>query len=276
MLACDAIARKRRIVAPSSKPVTLKAVRPSLSIEATYQRRLTALVDEMQASLAYFLKAAYRANTPELAQDESPARALQNAFRRLARRWQAKFDALAPELGAWFATATKDRSDAALKASLKKGGFTVAWKMTAPMNDAYQAVIGEQVGLIKSIASQHLTQVETLVMQSVSRGRDLGALSTALQDQFGITKRRAALISRDQNAKATATLTRVRQIGLGIKTAQWMHSSSGRHPRPSHVAANGKTYDIAKGMLIDGEYILPGEKVNCRCVSRAIIEGFDI
>jgi uncharacterized protein with gpF-like domain len=276
MLACDAVVPKRRIVTPTGKAVTLAPVRPNLGVEAAYRKRLDALLDEMQASLVYWLKAGYRANEPEmLAEDISPAAAMRGIFRRLARRWQKRFDTLAPELAAYFATSVKDRSDFALKAALKKGGMTVEWRMTAPMNDAYQAVIGEQVGLIRSIASAHLTQVETLVMQSVQRGRDLGGLAEQLETQFGVTKRRAALISRDQNNKATATLTRVRQLELGIQMARWQHSSGGRHPRASHIAATGQRYEIAKGMLIDGEWILPGEKINCRCVSRAIIEGFD-
>ena len=259
------------------KEVILRPVRPNLGLEAKYRRKLDRLVQQMHDSLVYWLKAAYRANEPEISQamDASPARTLQTAFRRLATRWQKRFDKAAPQLAAYFAKATKDRTDANMRGILKRAGFTVEFKMTAPMNDAYQAVIGEQVGLIKSIASQHLAEVEGLVMRSVQRGRDLGELATQLEERYGVTKRRAALISRDQNNKATATLTRVRQQGLGITEAVWQHSAGGRHPRPSHVAASGKRYEIAKGMLIDGEYILPGEMINCRCISKAVVPGFD-
>jgi len=274
MLACDAVAPKRRIVAPTSKSVTIKPVRPNEGIEAEYRRRLDALVSEMQASLVYWLKAAYRANEPHMAQDASPARKLQAAFRKLARRWQAKFDTLAPELAQWFATATKDRSDAGLRAALKKGGFTVEWKLTAPMNDVMQATIGQNVSLIKSIASEHLTDIEGIVMRSAAAGRDLGGLASELEARYGVTKRRAALIARSQNNLATAELTRVRQKELGIQTAVWMHSSAGKHPRPSHVAANGKVYDIDKGMFLDGVWTIPGREINCRCVSKVLIQGF--
>jgi SPP1 gp7 family putative phage head morphogenesis protein len=114
------------------------------------------------------------------------------------------------------------------------------------------------------------------VMRSVATGRDLGTLTKGLQAQFGVTQRRAALIARDQNSKATATITKTRQQGLGITTAKWRHSSAGKVPRPEHVHFNGEIYEVAKGMwsAVDGEYIWPGTCINCRCTSSPVINGF--
>ena len=83
-------ATHRAIVAPTARPVTLVPVRPNQGIEAAYRRRLLALVDLMQASLVYWLRAAYRANEPELAQDASPTMMLRRIMARLARRWQQR------------------------------------------------------------------------------------------------------------------------------------------------------------------------------------------
>lgn len=262
-----------KLSAPNKKPIVLAPVRPNVGLQIAYRKKLDALIDEMQNSLVYWLKASYRANEPEMAQDASPAMALRGAMRKLSRRWQKRFDEAAPELASYFATHATKRADGALESILKRSGFSVEFKLTAEANDVMQATVGENVGLIKSIASEHLTQVEGMVMRSVAAGRDLGALSKELEERYGVTKRRAALIARDQNNKATATITRVRQESLGIKQAKWLHSHGGKHPRPSHKAADGKLYDIDKGMLIDGEYIRPGEKINCRCVSRSVIPG---
>ncbi|MDB5605134.1 MAG: phage head morphosis protein [Bradyrhizobium sp.] len=106
------------------------------------------------------------------------------------------------------------------------------------------ATVGQQVSLIKSIPSQYFTDVEGLVMRSVQTGRDLGQLTKDLQEQFGVTCRRAAFIARDQNNKATASMTRARQDELGITQAIWVHSGAGKHPRPTHVAMNGTKYDV--------------------------------
>lgn len=264
------------IVSPTGKQKVLPPVHPSEGVEAEYRRRLDAMIVQMHASIAHWLTAAYRANEPEMAADGSPAAEINAAMRRLARRWQRRFDALAPKLAKHFAAEAAKRSDAGLKAALRKAGFTVQFKLTAPMNDVLQATTMENVSLIRSIGAEHLADVQQQVMRSVAAGRDLGTLAKGLEERYGVTKRRAALISRDQNNKATAVITRVRQTELGITQARWVHSAGGRHPRPSHVKAgrDGLIYDVATGAEIDGEWIRPGELIGCRCVSRSIVPGF--
>lgn len=275
------------------KRKTLKPIHPSAPIQIAYQKKIDALVDEMNKSITKWIIAAYRANQPEMAQDigieidqttsqeiakairqdGSPERVLQSVIKKLKKKWQKKFDEAAPNLATYFATAVKDRVDSNLKKILKDGGFTVQFKMTAKLNDVLQATTMENVSLIKSIPSQYFSEIEGMVMRSVSAGRDLGTLSKDLQSRFGITKRRAALISRDQNNKATATITRTRQDECGIVEAKWRHSGAGKHPRHEHVEFNGKFYNIKEGMWSkeEGKFIFPGELINCRCVSVAVL-----
>ncbi len=254
----------------------LAPIHPNAGVAAAYRRELDKAIDDMVASVIYWTRANYRAHPPEaLAQDASPAREMEAAMRKLARRWQRNFDKLADELAAHFAKAATDRSDRTLAATLRKRGFTVRFKMTAAQNDAYQAVVAENVGLIKSIAGNYLQQVQGDVMRSVAAGRDLATLTRELQARTGITKRRAAFIARDQNNKATAVMTRVRMRELGIKRAKWLHSGGGKEPRPEHVAFSGKTYDVEKGAFLEGKWTWPGVEINCRCVAVPIIPGFD-
>lgn len=265
---------KQQLVSPTGKDLPLRSVNANAGIEAAYRKKLKALIEDMNNSILYWVSAAYKANTPEIAQDDSPASVLRATMRKMTSQWQSKFDKGADRLAKWFAEKNKDYSDAALKNILKDAGFTVEFKMTAAVNDSYQAIIGENVNLIKSIASKNLTQVETLVMQSVQQGRDMGTLASKLQHEFGVTNRRAALIARDQNNKATATITRTRQRQLGITQAKWRHGAGGKEPRHSHVAASGKLYDIEKGMYLDGVWTWPGVEINCRCTAQPVIPGF--
>lgn len=251
----------------------LSPVRPNIGVQEAYRAALDDLIRRMNASLEYWLRASYRANEPEIAQDASPARELNARMTQLAAKWQKTFNDAAPDIAKTFAGASMSHADRAMQAAVRKAGMSVKFKMTATANDALQAVIAENVGLIRSIASEHLTDVQGILMRAVSGGHDLGVMSKELQDRYGVTKRRASLISRDQNAKANAVITRVRQQDLGVTEALWVHSAAGRHPRPSHVAADGKKYDIAKGMYIDGEWIRPGELINCRCISRSIFKA---
>lgn len=268
---------KRAIRAP--EPKTLAPVRPNVGIQTAYQRKLERLIEELNTSITYWVLSAYEAHPPELANDKfdkaAPADVMKRLFRRLARRWNKKFDEMAPKMAAFFADKATDRADTAMAAILKEAGWTVKFTMGPTAQDAYKAIVAENVGLIRNLSQEHLFQVEGLVMRSVQSGHDAGTLAKALQDRYAMTRRRAALIARDQNNKATAVITRVRQQDLGMTEAVWQHSTAGRHPRPEHVAFNGKRYEIAKGVYLDGKWVWPGTEINCRCVSKPIIPGFD-
>jgi SPP1 gp7 family putative phage head morphogenesis protein len=257
------------------RPKVGRVLRPSAGIRAAYRKKLEALTDEMHRSLVYWLSARWRSNTPVLATDENPTRALRKTMRVLSRRWEKRFDEAAPKLAEWLARQALRHATKSMEDALEAGKMpTVDFKMTAPMRDAFNAVVGENVSLIKSIAQRHLSSVEASVMRSVSVGRDLGSLANDLQEQHGVTKRRAALIARDQSNKASAVITRVRQIDAGIEECVWEHSHAGKKPRPSHVAFSGQTYSVKEGALIDGERIFPGQLINCRCFCRPVLEGF--
>jgi len=230
-------------------------------------------VQELHNSTLYWLRAEYRQSG--LAQDASPALMMRQAMKKLSRRWLKKFDLLAVKLADRFTHDVMKNSDASLSTALQSAGFTVPFKKTAEMNNALQATITENVNLIRSIPEQYLTQVETLVMQSVSRGRDLATLTKELQHRFGVTRRRAAFIALDQNNKATSVMQSARQRALGVRRGRWRHSHAGKVPRVSHVKADGKEFDLDKGMFLDGKWVMPGEEIGCRCGWEAILPGLE-
>ena len=257
----------------------LRAVRPNVGIQAWYKRKINDLLEKMQRSVLYWLTAAWNQNPPEnMAQDASPAKTLDATVKGLVRRWMKQFDLISRPIAQEFADRSVRQTDDTTNAILKSRQLpTIEFKMTPAMNDAYQAVIAENVGLIKSIPQKYLQDVQGAVMRSVAAGRNIGDLTDELKEKYGITKRRAELISRDQNNKATAVFTRVRQKNLGATKAVWRHSHGGKEPRPSHVAMDGKVYDIEKGMWDEDErkWIFPGELINCRCTSETILPGLE-
>ena len=245
------------------KPKTLRAIRPNAGIAAEYQKKIDTLIDAMARSYAWHIKAQYRAKPPAMAQDASPASALERVLKWLGRTWEKKFNAAAPKLAAWFAKKAGTRSDEALRKILRDGGISVKFQMTPAMQDNVDAIVAENVGLIKSIPEQFHVQVEGIVMRSVTAGRDLHQLTTELQERLGVTRRRADFIAHDQNSKATAFLRRVRETEVGITEAIWIHSHAGKEPRPTHLANNGKPFNLAEGWHDPdpkvNKSILPGE-----------------
>lgn len=269
--------RKRRTPAQRAEK-TLRPVHANAGIEAEYRKRLDALIEKMEASTLYFVTAAYRQNTPRIAQDRSPADVLRGVVAALAKRWMHNFDDAAPKLAEWFGQATSKRSTDALRKILKDGGISVEFKITPAMRDILDATVNQNVALIKTIPQQYFSEIEGLVMRSVQVGGDLGTLTAAIKDRYGVTKRRAAFIARDQNSKANAAMTRARQMEAGIDEAIWLHSGGGKHPRPSHAKAgrDKARFPIAEGWHDpeEGRNIWPGELINCRCVSKSVVPGF--
>ena len=274
MLALDATPRPPRRTADGR--LIGRGVRPSAAIRDAYQERLLRLVDEMSNSVSYWLSAGYRRQEDRiaaLALDAPPAADLAEVMRRLRRRWEGRFDDASLNLARYFAKQVHRRTDTELRKILKRAGFSVEFRVSAPVRDALRAIVAENVSLIRSIPEQFLTQIEGSVMRSVLAGRDLATLSRELQHQHGVTRRRAELISLDQNNKSTGAIQRLQYLDLGIERGIWHHSHAGKEWRPTHVANDGKEYDIRTGWFDphEGRYIRTGELIRCKCWTAPIL-----
>lgn len=269
----------------------LRPIHPNAGIKAAYRKKLERLINEMADSYRHWLLAAYKRVPPAMAYDAEKgskyqrkietgrrlaSKELDEELRDLGRRWERKFDDAAERMAGWFAKSTAERSSAALSNILRRGGWTVEFRMTKAMRDVFGATVSENVSLIKSIPQQFHTQVEGLVMRSVATGRDLATLTDDLEQAFGVTRRRAEFIARDQSNKATAQLTRARYTEMGVTEAIWLHSGGGKTKRPTHVKQSGKRFNLQTGWFDPAvqRYIQPGELINCRCVPKAIVKGF--
>lgn len=254
----------------------LTPVRPNAGIQAEYRKKLLSLLAELDRSVVYWLRASYRKNPPAMAMDDS-AFELEKEMQRLSTTWMEKVNSAGVRMAKWFAKTAGERSDRVMRKILNEAGMTVRFKLSKRAIDVLEATTAENVGLIRSIAQEHLADVQGLVMRSVAQGRDVGWLTSQIEKRYGLTTQRAALIARDQNNKATANIVMARQLDAGITKAIWVHSTGGKVPRVSHVKAGREKliYDVSKGAFIDNEWIYPGQLINCRCVSRSVIEGLD-
>lgn len=270
----------------SKKPIVVRAVHPNVGVERWYDAQLQALVLRMHndVSAAVIAVCAMHAQPPATngiahdARPKNPSILLRRALEKWGGLWTRKLDRLSLNLSVKFARKNFTVTQTAMKAAFRDAGFTVNFKPTRASVTAYQAVAAEQVNLIKSIPAQYLKDVQSNVYTSVMSGGDLHTLSQDLQKNYDVTAKRAALIARDQNAKASATIERTRQLELGIVDAFWQHSHGGKVPRPTHLAADGRRYKIERGMWDPdahgkgkGAFVQPGELINCRCTNRPIL-----
>jgi SPP1 gp7 family putative phage head morphogenesis protein len=255
------------------KPKVARAVRPNQGLRMMYQRALMRMITDMASSVEYWLKAQRRGDPPELAQDETPAEKMKRELRKLSERWQGRFDDMAPKVAESFLKNQFKGTDAAMRMALRDAGWSVEFTMTPAMRDAFEASLAENVGLIKSIPSQYLQEVEGIVMRNYAAGRDLKSMAAEIRERYAVAANRAVLIARDQSNKCSAVVQRARQIEIGIKQSIWMHSHAGKEPRRSHMAMNGKIYEVDKGMYDPDvkDFIFPGQLINCRCVGRSVL-----
>ena len=199
---------------------------------------------------------------------------LQAAIRRLFRYWFNRLETLAPDIAGAFLNRSMSHTDKAFQSALRSAGLTVRFTQTEATRRAFDVALSGNVGLIRSIGQQYLSRVEDSVWRSVNAGYNMAQLSKELRKDFGVSERRAAFIARDQTNKAKAAIEKARRQELGITEAIWMHSHAGKEPRPSHVAANGKRFDVSKGMYLDGKWVQPGEEINC-FPGDSVIQHFD-
>lgn len=254
------------------KPTTIPAIHPNLGIERWYKKELMKIINEMRAEVNKTIMANYKQQSSLVAMD-GVSDWLGHAMDYLMDRWNNRLNSLSDRIAELFVTRSVHNYDKQFKRHLRKAGFTVKLQLTPFAEEALQASIGENVGLIKSIGVQYLGKVEQAVWASVKGGFDLGTLADQLQHAHHISRNRAELIASDQGAKANAVIELARRKELGITKAIWKKSTGGKTHRLDHAKADGTIFDIDKGCLISGQYLQAGQEINCKCYSLSIIDG---
>ncbi|WP_238392801.1 phage minor head protein [Buttiauxella sp. 3AFRM03] len=258
-----------------AKSKTLRPVNYNAGNMIWYQHQMMELVRQMQVDVKSSVLPIIEDNP--MAMDANPVKLVRHALQRLAEKWITRFVEESLPIAAKFTAKTTAAADRSLLASARKDSMTINMQWTPAMLEKQEAIISENVALIRSIPTQYFTEVESMVFRSMAKGGDRKALSDEIEasfgKRFGITRRRAEFIAKDQTRKATSALSAARQQAAGIREGEWVHSGGGNQPRHSHVKAGKerKRFDLSKGCLIDGEYIMPGQLPHCGCTWKPVL-----
>jgi len=265
----------------NNKDVTIKPVRANMGIRDDYAKSLHYEAFKMNKDTQARLIEAYK-SLPEYGHQETSARqqsddkkywsiALLILLGKLSEEWSNEFESFASKKAQDVVFQIQEHTNRTIANKLKAKNNRFDFVGKAELNENTKVLISENVKLIKSIQEKYFANVQSLLTEAIVNDKNSSWLTKKMQENYGITRRRAKMIARDQITKINAATVLAKQNELGIKEAIWRHTNRAKVPRPKHVAASGEKYRIDKGMLIEGEYIYPGQKINCMCVSEWVI-----
>jgi SPP1 gp7 family putative phage head morphogenesis protein len=125
------------------------------------------------------------------------------------------------------------------------------------------------VNLIKTIPKTSLNQMMDIVQEGYATGKRNTAIGKELQEKYGIERRHAQFIARDQIAKLNADITQAQQKDAGVEEYVWSTSGDVR-VRDRHKELDGKRFRWSDPPVIDertGRRGHPGQDYQCRCVA---------
>jgi hypothetical protein len=108
--------------------------------------------------------------------------------------------------------------------------------------------------------------------KGVESGLDYSKLLEELKATDGFNSARSERVALDQINKINQQVQLLNAEALGCTKARWKHVAGQFTSRPTHVAMDGKEFDIKVGMFDPAvnKYIKTGELPFCRCVARII------
>lgn len=246
-----------------------------------YNAKLQRLAKQVKRDIDGELMPLIRRLAPEYTQDavatsDAWSDLILNAMQFLFTKWRSEsVNAGAQRIAGEFVQSALKKSERDMK---KSAGIDV-FSGSQQMQDYLKASTQQNVQLIKSIPSKYLEEVETLVMANMRSGMRPGYIERALQEQFGVTQRRAKMIARDQTGKIQGELAEKQQRDNGFDYFQWIDSDDNR-VRHRHRVIAEKMTAYGKGIYrwdnlplsSDGVPIKPGSDYQCRCIPRPVSE----
>jgi hypothetical protein len=143
----------------------------------------------------------------------------------------------------------------------------------------------QNIEQLEDIPKKRVRAIYDAALGMIEGGGNAPMLYNALLKLDGMSTGRAGEITRTLASKAKALTEHESRGWLGITHAIWLYANAPcmvnpTHPTDAdrkqdaaHKVANGKRFEIGKGLLIDGEWTLPRSKKGCKCVSRSVIPG---
>lgn len=247
-------------------------MKPSRS-EIQYNQTLQRIINAVKKDIDSQLLPAINAAAPEYVAD-AWGMDIQGVIDTLLAKWTSRpFRRLAERLASSFVRTTLNTIDRQQKRSFGIDVLQDSPEIRATM----EAAAIQNANLIKSIPERYLNNVANSVLTNMRTGLLPREVAKQIENEYGVTQRRARFIARDQTAKVNGELTKQRQLDAGYLYFKWLDGDDER-VRASHRAIAEADVGYGKGVYRwddlptneRGERIQPGSDFNCRCSSRPV------
>ena len=141
--------------------------------------------------------------------------------------------------------------------------------------------MSENVQMIKSIPNETLGEMREIILDGFKKGKTATDISKELQKSYGITKRKAQSLARDQIATLNAEISELQQRDAGCTKYKWS-TSKDRRVRDCHRELDGKIfswdnppemwYETKAGRVYTGRRCHPGQDFLCRCCAIPVFD----
>lgn len=247
----------------------MKPLRSEIQYNQTLQRIINAVKKDIDEQLMPAIEAA----APEYVAD-AWGMDIQGVINTLLAKWTSTgFNRRAERLAAQFVRTTLSSIDRQQKRSFGIDVLQDSPEIRATM----QAAAIQNAKLIESIPRRYLENVSNSVLSNMRVGLLPREVAKQIEDEYGVSQRRARFIARDQTAKVNGELAKQRQVDAGYEYFRWLDGDDER-VRASHRAIAEADVGYGKGVYRwgdlpvneRGERIQPGSDFQCRCSSRPL------
>jgi SPP1 gp7 family putative phage head morphogenesis protein len=134
-----------------------------------------------------------------------------------------------------------------------------------------EAMATRNAELIVGLSDDIILKVKRTMIDAIIRGQSVKDTKKQILETFNAGDSRAQLIARDQTAKLTSDLNRIRHQQAGVQKYLWRTSLDER-VRPRHRKLEGNEYVYGEPTGAE-DGLPPGQPIQCRCVAQGIVDG---
>jgi hypothetical protein len=270
-----AMAARKRI---SRRPVIFRRILTTKAQADTLARIFRAMLEPWSRA-ADILGPLYQAELDRVLQHDS-AEDLGSTTDAIAQAINRLILELTPDLRRWALRTEQWHRGKWVRAVL--AGVEVDLDLIIGPNDMRETIdawLVRNTSLVRDVNEQARGKIADAVLRGHQQRSPISEVMKEVRAATGFATKRARRVAADLTVKLASALDAERQRQAGMDVWKWNHSDK-LHPRPEHVARDGKLYADEpehRGKLGNGQEVLvpppdrPGELPFCGCVRQAVL-----